>query len=384
MPDFNQKNTDRAQRIRLHRFYMAVATYATIILASFLVSELSLGGMPTWANVTFIVYAVITNIGFLYLFRSGRNLHFKDPSLTLPQLILSSIWGWLPLYYYYDARVLCQIFYLPAFSFGMLRFNLRQYLTVVAVMMVIYGTAVWADGLSGRVGFSLKIELFQAAVFLLVLLWFAFYGGFISNLRHKLRKQYKELEAARAKIEKQAQMDELTQLYNRRHARFVMNEEMRKAENGTHVFSIAMIDIDHFKLINDRYGHDAGDEVLRQFSDLCTNLLRAGDAVAIPETTFARYGGEEFIIVLPAANAKQAVACIDRLRSAMESLSIPPSADPITFSAGVAQYQPGELIDPFLKRTDQALYRAKTEGRNRIYASLPDGGQFILTASFAM
>ncbi len=384
MPDSKQMGADRAQRIRLHRFYMAVATYAMIILAAFLASKLSIGRMPVWANVVFIVFAVITNVVFLFLFRSGRNLHFKDPSLTLQQLILASVWGWLPLYYFYDARVLCQMFYLPAFSFGMLRFNLRQYLTVVAVMMVTYGTAVLADALSGRIGFSPQVELFQAAVFLLVLLWFAFYGGFISNLRHRLRRQYKELETARAKIEKQAQVDELTQLYNRRHARFVMNEEMRKAENGAHVFSVAMIDIDHFKQINDRYGHDAGDEVLRQFSDLCTNLLRAGDAVAIPETTLARYGGEEFIIVLPAANARQAVACIDRLRSAMESLSIPPLADPITFSAGVAQYQPGELIDPFLKRTDQALYRAKSEGRNRIYASLPDGDQFTLESVLTM
>jgi diguanylate cyclase (GGDEF)-like protein len=226
--------------------------------------------------------------------------------------------------------------------------------------------------------------MFQAATFLLVLLWFAFYGGFVSNLRHRLRNQHKELEAARAKIEKQAHVDELTQLYNRRHARSVMNEEMRKAENSAHVFSIAMIDIDHFKQINDRYGHDVGDEVLRQFSDLCTKLLRAGDAVAIPDTTLARYGGEEFIIVLPETDVRQAVACIDRLRAAMETLRIPLLSDPLTFSAGVAQYLPGELIDPLLKRTDEALYRAKAEGRNRIYASLLDGGEFKLESSLAI
>lgn len=371
-PENPQSNIERAQRTRLTRLYMAMATYAMIILASFLVSELSLRHMPFWAITVFISYSIITNAIFFVLIRSGLNLRFKDPSLTLPQLLLSSVWGWLPLYYFYDARVLCQLFYLPAFSFGMLQLNLKKYLIVVAIMMVTYGSAVWVDALTGRAGFSPKIELFQAAVFLLILLWFAFFGGFVSSLRYRLSNQYKELEAARTKIEKQAQTDELTQLYNRRHARLVMNEEKRKADSGQHVFSVAMIDIDHFKLINDRYGHEAGDDVLRQFSDLCTNLLRAGDAVAIPDSTLARYGGEEFIVVLPAANASQATACIERLRIAMRELSIPRLGDPVTFSAGVAEYQPSELIDPLLKRTDEALYRAKSEGRNRVCASLAD------------
>lgn len=372
MPESSQSNIERAQRLRLSRLYMAIATYAMIILAAFLVSQLSLGHMPFWGIAVFIGYAILTNTIFFILIRSGRNLRFKDPSLTLPQLVLSSIWGWLPLYYFYDMRVLCQLFYLPAFSFGMLRLNLRKYLIVVAAMMATYGSAVWTDALTGRAGFSPKIELFQAAAFLLILLWFAFFGDFVSSLRHRLRNQNKALEAARAKIEKQAHTDDLTQLYNRRHAREVMNEEKRKADSGPHVFSVAMIDIDHFKLINDRHGHEAGDDVLRQFSDLCGNFLRAGDAVEIPDSTLARYGGEEFIIVLPAANVRQAAACLDRLRIALQGLSIDRLTEPVTFSAGVAQYQPGELIDPLLKRADQALYRAKSEGRNRVCASSTD------------
>lgn len=366
MSDNLHKNTERAQRLRLTRFYMAVATYATVSVAALLVSELSILHMPSWAIKVFIAYAVVTNAIFFILIRSGWNLRFKDPSMTLPQLVLSSLWGWLPLYYFHDARVLCQLFYLPAFSFGMLRFTLRQYLIVVAAMMATYVSAVCADALTGRADFSPKIELFQAVAFLLVLLWFAFFGGFVSNLRYKLRNQYKELDAARAIIERQAQTDDLTQLYNRRHARSVMNQEKRKADSGQHVFSVAMIDIDHFKLINDRYGHETGDGVLQKFSELCGNLLRAGDAVAMPDSTLARYGGEEFIIVLPAANAGQAAACIERLRIAMQKLSIPRMTDSVTFSAGVTQYRPDEQIDPLLKRTDQALYRAKSEGRNRV------------------
>lgn len=360
----------RAQRIRLTRLYMAIATYFMIVTITCLISELSYWRMPVWAMVFFISYGIIGNAIFFILIRSGLNLRFKDPSLTQQQLIFASIGGLLPIYYFHDARVLCQICYLPAFSFGMLRLNLKQYLFVVLVMMATYCTAVFVDYYSGRTDFSVKIELFQIMVFFMILLWFAFFGGFISSLRNRLRKKYKELEAARKIIEKQAQTDELTQLFNRRHAREVMKTQKKKADEGSHHFSIAMIDLDHFKLVNDRFGHEIGDEVLRQFSTLCENLLRAEDQFAALGSTLARYGGEEFIIILPSTNSEETLTCINRIRLAMKDISIPGTNSRITFSAGVALHQKGEGVDSLIKRTDQALYKAKSEGRNRVSVSI--------------
>lgn len=366
----NMHNNQRqAQRIRLTRLYMAIATYVMIVTTTCIISELSYSRMPVWAMVFFIGYGVIGNAIFFILIRSGLNLRFKDPSLTIHQLIFSSIGGLLPIYYFHDARVLCQLCYLPVFSFGMLRLNLKQYLIVVAVMMTTYCTAILVDYHSGRPDFSVKIELFQIMVFFIILMWFAFFGDFISSLRNRLRKKYKELEVAREVIERQAQTDELTQLYNRRHAREVMKNQKQKADNGSHHFSIAMIDLDHFKLVNDRFGHEIGDEVLRQFSTLCENLLRSEDQFAALGSTLARYGGEEFIIILPSTKTDEALTCINRIRLAMKDISIPGVNSITTFSAGVALHQKGEAIDSLLKRTDQALYKAKSEGRNRVSVS---------------
>ncbi len=363
-------NQGRAQRIRLTRLYMAIATYCMIVLITCLISELSYWRMPYWAMAVFISYGIIGNTLFFILIRSGLNLRFKDPSLTLQQLVFASFGGLLPIYYFHDARVLCQLCYLPAFSFGMLRLNLKQYLIVVAVMMTTYCTAVLMDFNSGRTDFSVKIELFQITVFFIILLWFAFFGDFVSSVRNRLRKKYKELKIAREIIEKQAQTDELTQLYNRRHAREVMKDQKQRADNGLHHFSIAMIDLDHFKLVNDQFGHEIGDEVLRQFSALCEKSLRSGDQFASLGSTLARYGGEEFIIILPSTNSEQTLACINRIRKAIKDISIPGINSKVTFSAGVAQHQKGEAVDSLIKRTDQALYKAKSEGRDRVSVSI--------------
>lgn len=365
-PEKLHNSVDRSQRIRLTRLYMAMATYSIIIVAACLVSNLGTLQMPAWACITFVAYAVVTNTLFFIVIRNGFNLSCSDPSLTQAQLILSSVWGFFPFYFLYDDRVLCQLCYLPAFSFGMLRLGFRQYLVVVLAMMLTYCSAVGLDYYLQRPNFSLKYEVFQSVVFFVILLWFSCFGGFVSGLRNRLRKQIKELDIARSIIEKYAKTDDLTNLFNRRYAREVLAEQIARSTRDVHIFSVVMIDIDHFKAINDGYGHEMGDRVLKEFSFMCGALLRGADTLAKPDATLARYGGEEFIVVLPSTSVNQAKICMDRLRLGMASLAESHLSDPVTFSAGVAEYRAGEQIGPLLIRTDKALYRAKSEGRNRI------------------
>lgn len=369
MPEIvDRKTVVEAQRARLNRLYMAITTYGVVFFAIYMLQNLGLGAMSQWAFTAFVGYAVAVNAAFYCLIRGGYNLRFKDPGLTLAQILAATVWAWLPFFHFHEARVICQMLFLPAFSFGMLQLDLKQYSKVVAAMIVVYASAVAADYLTGRTGFFFEIEIFQGLLFLLVLLWFALFGGFVSSLRQRLRDQNEALEQARTLIEEQTRTDELTRLYNRQFAMSVLEAEQRKAARIGQVFSVTVIDIDHFKHINDRYGHDAGDTVLRRFSLLASGVLRSGDVLALARepSTFARYDGEEFLLILPGANEAQAGACLERLQLSLPELDLPGLDAPLTFSAGIAEYVIGESVDALLKRAGDALDRAKGDGRNRV------------------
>jgi two-component system, NtrC family, C4-dicarboxylate transport sensor histidine kinase DctB len=126
--------------------------------------------------------------------------------------------------------------------------------------------------------------------------------------------------------------------------------------------SVIMIDVDHFKRINDVYGHPAGDKVLQAMVMLCTEELREGDI-------FARFGGEEFIIALPHADKQAAQLVAERIRTTVMNRPIEAGTESlhITISCGISQHRSGELdIEGTVKRADQALYEAKNSGRNRV------------------
>ena len=120
-----------------------------------------------------------------------------------------------------------------------------------------------------------------------------------------------------------------------------------------------MFDIDHFKSINDTYGHDVGDSVLREISALVRSDIRRSDF-------FARWGGEEFMVLLPASDMDRAVEAAERLREAVEASDFTGVPRQITSSFGVAMRRPAESSDEFVKRVDQALYDAKEAGRNQV------------------
>lgn len=158
-----------------------------------------------------------------------------------------------------------------------------------------------------------------------------------------------------------ATTDALTGAYNRRHFLEVTEAATRSADAKKRGLCIAMIDADHFKRINDRYGHDVGDEALRLLTKVCQKEIRGSD-------TLARYGGEEFVLLLPDASLATARAVVERIRKALSEASIPAgdSAVSFTVSVGLAERQKGEALDTLLRRADEAVYEAKRQGRNCI------------------
>ncbi|MDQ3282505.1 MAG: GGDEF domain-containing protein [Acidobacteriota bacterium] len=155
--------------------------------------------------------------------------------------------------------------------------------------------------------------------------------------------------------------DELTKLPNRRHLLTFADEQVRLARTNGHSLALLALDIDYFKRINDTYGHDAGDIVLRRVADACRGALRQHDRIG-------RTGGEEFVVVLPDAGAARAREVAERLRTAVEQLNfddVSPGLR-ITISIGVSEWSARDDFHALAKRADDGLYRAKELGRNRV------------------
>ncbi len=181
------------------------------------------------------------------------------------------------------------------------------------------------------------------------------------------RKRY--ADRLRSNVQQSMEMaltDGLTGLYNRRYFETHLETLMEKAVESRRPLGVIMVDIDHFKRINDTYGHDAGDDVLRQFARRLQASVRGIDLAC-------RYGGEEFVIVMPDADIAVARTVGERLLTHIAGepflVSNGQRLIDVTVSVGVAELQDGDRADLILKRADEALYRAKREGRNRVIST---------------
>ncbi|WP_170294862.1 sensor domain-containing diguanylate cyclase [Roseospira navarrensis] len=161
-----------------------------------------------------------------------------------------------------------------------------------------------------------------------------------------------------AEPEHKATHDALTGLFNRQEANRHLDTEVRRAERLEMAVSLVMIDVDHFKVVNDTHGHPTGDRVLCEVADRLAARVRETDLLA-------RWGGEEFLVILPGTEAAGAVQLAETLRAAMEEEPIE-AVGPMTISLGVAQHRPGETVPDWVSRADAALYAAKAAGRNQL------------------
>ncbi|MFC7517121.1 GGDEF domain-containing protein [Herbaspirillum sp. GCM10030257] len=172
------------------------------------------------------------------------------------------------------------------------------------------------------------------------------------------------LDQALSIIHDLAIRDELTGVFNRRELIRVAEREKARVDQHGSPFSLCLIDVDHFKNINDTYGHAAGDQVLKRVALNIQEDIRKTDC-------FGRYGGEEFLLLLVGTNAGEAQSFVERIRQRIEAMRFPELTDgrSVTISVGVAEYQNRETIEHTLSRADNALYSAKHEGRNCVVVS---------------
>lgn len=207
----------------------------------------------------------------------------------------------------------------------------------------------------------------------------SFSAGVLVYFLHYLTQLYKEtlkqvvtqsteLYTLNKQLEKVSKTDSLTGLLNRRAAINLMENNISENKNAEGI-CLAFIDIDHFKQINDNFGHAVGDHVLIEFADICRDITRADDLIA-------RWGGEEFVIYLPNTTLADATSLCERIRSQVESHLFNANVDPlnVTVSLGLTQSKQNETtIDRLIQKADEAMYRAKNSGRNKLELALGTG-----------
>jgi diguanylate cyclase (GGDEF)-like protein len=315
--------------------------------------------------VVYLICGMTTTAIMLGLSEIHFNDRFKDHYLTVPQNLLGMTVLLGAIYLAPEVGFYFIYILFIVLSFGALRMSARQtalvwtYSTVgLAVLLLVSDKAI-----------AMPLSTWPERALLLACVVTALgrcasTGLYGSSMREALYKRGNELREAYARIEELAQLDELTGLLNRRTIMKCLDEELVRAQRGAAPCSVAIIDVDFFKKINDRFGHPVGDEALRAFAITLFANVRTIDRVG-------RYGGEEFVLVLPGIAKQQAVGTLDRLRRIIGELDWSAIAGDmtVTMSAGVCAVRPTDAVEDVLARADVALYRAKDTGRNRVVAA---------------
>ncbi len=305
---------------------------------------------------------ILVNVVFWYaLLRSGLNLRFRDPALTLPQ-VLSAL-TIITYAYSVTGRIHGSIMMLLTLVqvFGIFNMSQRDSRLAGFYSLGLMGCAMVYKTLTDPENYPYQVELAHFILIAAILPTISSLAGQLNSMRMRLQSQKNELAQALTRIQILATRDELTGLFNRRHMMEVLTQHQKRLiRSGHHRFCLALLDIDHFKRINDTHGHGVGDEVLREFAATLQRALRDTDVLA-------RWGGEEFLLLINDTSPELANIGLERARDMLASaplLAHMPDLR-VTFSAGLTGYDDVEELSICIERADQALYRAKAEGRNR-------------------
>ncbi|MBN1524309.1 MAG: GGDEF domain-containing protein [Spirochaetales bacterium] len=179
------------------------------------------------------------------------------------------------------------------------------------------------------------------------------------QVHEKIIRLKKTINNAKTKMNQLANRDRLTRLYNRRFFDEELQKEIERAKRYGYILSLFMIDIDHFKQVNDGHGHQKGDQVLAAVSSIIRKHTRVNDLVA-------RYGGEEIAVVIPEMKSDNSVQIAEKIRFMVERDSEAKAGIPVTVSIGVSFHAGNDSPDRLIKKADKALYEAKRRGRNRV------------------
>jgi diguanylate cyclase len=352
----------RSRRLKQRRQVQLMIAASYLLDASILWLYARAGTIPSTVGAAYAACGLLAVAFYLLLSETGFTERFKDHYFVAPQLAVSVAMMLLFTYFAPEVGImfLCKLFLV--FNLSSLRTTPRQ--STVMWTALTFGLAalfLLTDKPIGMPHDSSLERLATTLVFALTIGCCTFLGLYASSMRRSLYQSGLQLQEAYRRIEELAELDELTGSLNRRCIMRVLEEELARARRINASCSVALIDLDWFKRINDAYGHPTGDEVLRTFATTMFANIRTVDR-------FGRYGGEEFLLVLPDTAESSAAQMLDRLRAIIADLdwSAFSTGMQVTISAGIATLHADENSDNLLARADCALYAAKGRGRNCI------------------
>ncbi len=352
--------TEPRQRRHLSRYLLSAAVYAFSLLVQLQVSNWS-DFVPMPGVLAYVAVLSFTVTGFYVAIRSGFSRRFADPALTVTQMVFAIVS--LAGAYVINPLVRGMLLMIVALVliFGAFMLTPRNCRRLGWFSVAMLGVAMGAGAMMAPRLFPPHIEALHFIFAAVVLPSIAVLAGQLSRLRFDLRTQKRGLSEALERIRLLATRDELTGLPNRRHAQDLFALEASRAQRERAPLSLCLIDLDHFKRVNDTLGHAAGDEVLRMVARQAKPVLRDTDVLT-------RWGGEEFLLLLPDTHPAHAERVLERLRERLGSAEIwrdwPELR--VTFSGGITAHREGESMQETIARADDMLYRAKTAGRDRV------------------
>lgn len=346
------------QDIKRRQAYSVIGVViSSVIYFTYYFSQLGAPDLVFVASVTSIFY--ISYIFLLYCSWSGRSARLADPSLVMP-FMMWAILKWAVLAYITpELRQFIFLGILNIMCFAIFVLKWRGFVAVSLFMLTCFVTVMYCLYTFKTEMMTPIMDILTGATLTLCLCIHCLVGRELSSLRHAFRQRNKELQRAMVRIEELVVTDELTGIFNRRYLLSELEKHRALANRNQLTFSIAFLDIDHFKEVNDEFGHNIGDQVLVQLAHFLQSCIRDEDIVA-------RYGGEEFVLILSGLKVEDASPVLERIRSSVENRQFVECLDHLTVSMGATEYRQGEAINELLDRADSLLYQAKKSGRNCI------------------
>lgn len=365
---------NKKQTTVLKRWMWSVALYIIILALGFLAILNDVVHISLQYYYIIIIFLVAFQFFLYWTVRSGYYERWDEASFLYYEILVPFLVLIYFLFVVEDfARPTVVSISLLGALFGIFALKKIHFIILASIIIFAFGITTINDFVRGSLTLNPNTIIFQWVITVLIMIFFSFVGNYVSAMRDRLRvhrgilKQgneeliiaHRELKSALRQMAEKAVRDELTGLYNRHQFSETLYAQIAVAQGTGSPLGLLIIDADHFKQVNDEYGHLAGDKVLKAFSKIPENCLRKADFIA-------RYGGEEFVVLLPNTDLLTLKKIAERIRTFIESLVFDDIAQGfgVTISIGATHFRPFEKAEQVLERADSALYQAKEAGRN--------------------
>ncbi len=354
--------TEPVQRLRLAQAGLAMLVMTTGVAA---MQYFVWVGVAPFTPVLWWSFSTLAGmLVFFVLIRTGASKRWAEPSLTVPQMLFALTSGAVAYALLGAGRGAVFPVVMVVLMFGMFVVSPRQMRWLGVYAVLLFGAVMVLMTSSDPRAYPLRVEVGHFLLVATMMPAMSILAGRLSRMRHRARVQRSELAQALARLREHTTRDELTGLINRRHMQELMEQEHQRCIRSGQSFCLAVLDIDHFKTVNEEHGYAVGDAVLRAVSQEAQRHVRVSD-------TLSRWGGEEFVLMMGDTRAALAKGGLERLHQKVGALRIlhGTAAVGVTLSAGLAEHHAGETALQTLERAERALAEAKQQGRERVVVS---------------